>query len=108
MTRPNGLREIAGYADAIGPSKSSVDLHTDDSGTRSALIDDAHEAGLEVIVYTFRPENQFLGAFKDRGEEAARNEAGSLREIRQYIEAGIDGFFTDDPALGRQAVDAGK
>ena len=105
MMRPNGLREIAGYADAIGPPKSSVELRTDASGTQSALIDDAHEAGLEVIVYTFRPENQFLGAFKSEGADAARNEAGSIREMRQYIDAGIDALFTDDPALGRQAVD---
>ena len=43
-----------------------------------------------------------------RADPAARNEAGSIREMRAYIEAGIDGFFTDDPALGRRAVDAGR
>ena len=56
--------------------------------------------------YTFRPENYFLAAdFQDAAGPAARNLAGSLAEIRAYLAAGIDGFFADDPALGRQAVD---
>jgi glycerophosphoryl diester phosphodiesterase len=25
--------------------------------------------------------------------------------MRAFLEAGVDGFFTDDPALGRAAVD---
>ena len=106
MMKPNGLREIASYADAIGPSMKNVDLRTDDNGTRSALVDEAHAAGLKVIVYTFRPENYFLGsAFKGDGGEAARNDAGSVREMRGYIAAGLDAVFTDDPGLGRRAVD---
>ncbi|HEY5972304.1 MAG TPA: glycerophosphodiester phosphodiesterase [Pseudoxanthomonas sp.] len=106
MMKPNGLREIAGYADAIGPSMKNVDLHTDAAGTRSTLVDEAHAAGLKVIVYTFRPENYFLGsAFKGDGGAAARNDAGSVREMRSFIAAGVDAVFTDDPALGRRAVD---
>jgi glycerophosphoryl diester phosphodiesterase len=35
-----------------------------------------------------------------------RNEAGSIAEIRRYLETGLDGFFTDDPALGRAAIGA--
>ena len=44
------------------------------------------------------------------GEEdpAERNEAGSLAEMRRYIDAGIDGFFTDDPAIGRRAITASQ
>lgn len=107
MMKPNGLRDIASYADSIGPSISNVDLHTDTSGTHSVLVDAAHEAGLKVIVYTFRPENYFLGsAFKGDGGDGARNEAGSVREMQRYLAAGIDALFTDDPALGRRAVDA--
>ena len=51
-----------------------------------------------------RPEAQPL-ALPFGGEPAARNDAASLREIRAYLSAGLDGFFTDDPALGRLAVD---
>ena len=107
MMEPDGLRGIAGYADAIGPSTRSVGLRIGASGPHSALVDAAHGAGLKVVVYTFRPENHFHGpAFKDGGAAAARNETGSVREMRGFIAAGIDALFTDDPALGRRAVDA--
>jgi glycerophosphoryl diester phosphodiesterase len=106
MLKPRGLREIAGYADAIGPSAKLLDLRTDDGNPRSELVEAAHEAGLQVIVYTFCPENYFLGsAYKGDGGDGARNEAGSVREMQAYIAAGIDALFTDDPALGRRAVD---
>ncbi|MFV8526861.1 glycerophosphodiester phosphodiesterase, partial [Ralstonia pseudosolanacearum] len=35
----------------------------------------------------------------------ARNVSGSIQEIQAFLRAGVDGFFTDDPAVGRQAVD---
>jgi glycerophosphoryl diester phosphodiesterase len=106
LMKPNGLREIAGYADAIGPSAKSIDLRIDTTGSHSTLVDEAHAAGLKMVAYTFRPENYFLGsAFKGDGGAAARNEAGSVREMRSFIAAGIDALFTDDPALGRRAVD---
>ena len=38
------------------------------------------------------------------GALTARNEAGSIAEMKRYIATGIDGFFTDDPALGRAAL----
>lgn len=107
MMKPNGLREIAGYADAIGPSTKNLNLRTDASGSHSALVEAAHEAGLKVVVYTFRPENHFHGsAFKSDGGAKARNEDGSVREMQSFIAAGIDALFTDDPALGRRAVDS--
>ncbi|WP_241485832.1 hypothetical protein, partial [Acinetobacter seifertii] len=28
----------------------------------------------------------------------------ALKEFEAYFKAGVDGVFTDDPALGRQAV----
>jgi glycerophosphoryl diester phosphodiesterase len=43
--------------------------------------------------------------FRDAAGEGARNPAGSIAEIQHYLAAGVDAFFTDDPALGRQAVD---
>lgn len=106
MMKPDGLRRIAVYADAIGPSTKTVGLRIDATGPRSALVDAAHEEGLKVVVYTFRPENHFHDpAFKDAGGAAARNETGSVQEMRSFIAAGIDALFTDDPALGRRAVD---
>jgi glycerophosphoryl diester phosphodiesterase len=109
MSGPSGLRAIAGYADAVGVHKRALALQPDAATARSALVDAAHAAGLQVFAYTFRPENQLLGeAYRDGGSPAARNEAGSIREMRDYIRAGIAGLFTDDPALGRRAVDAGR
>ncbi|MGP1667168.1 MAG: glycerophosphodiester phosphodiesterase [Rhodanobacter sp.] len=108
MMTPEGLREIATYADAIGPDARAV-IPLDGAGrlsTPTALVRDAHAVGLEVHVYTFRPENQFQARNFRHGEDLnTRNEAGSVAEIRAYLEAGIDAFFTDDPALGRIAVD---
>ncbi len=108
MMTPEGLKAIAAYADAIGPSiRSIVPLGKDGRlAAATTLVRDAHAAGLEVHPYTFRPENHFLAAdFRDGAGDAARNEAGSVAEIRAYLATGIDAFFTDDPALGRRAVD---
>ncbi|CAN5375528.1 glycerophosphodiester phosphodiesterase [soil metagenome] len=108
MTTPAGLREMATYADVVAPQvRGVIPLGTDGKlGKPTALVANAHAAGLLVRVWTFRPENHFLAAdFKSSGGDAARNPAGSIAEIRRYIATGIDGFFTDDPALGRAAVD---
>ncbi|KAG9612454.1 hypothetical protein KCV01_g1871, partial [Aureobasidium melanogenum] len=108
MMTPAGLKAIATYADAIGPStRSIIPLGKDGKLAPVApLVHDAHNAGLEVHPYTFRPENHFLAAdFRNDAGDAARNEEGSVKEIRAYLATGIDAFFTDDPALGRKAVD---
>ena len=107
MCTPAGLREIAQYADVIAPpTRSLIPLKKDGSLDQpSSLVDDAHKAGLRVEPWTFRPENHFLAAdFRNNAGDAARNEAGSIAEIKRYIATGLDGFFTDDPALGRAAV----
>lgn len=102
MMTADGLREVATYADAIGPAYRDLDP----TQGRSRLVADAHAVGLQVIVYTFRPENYFLEAeYRSDGGPAARHDAGSIAQIRASLALGIDAFFTDDPALGRQAVD---
>jgi glycerophosphoryl diester phosphodiesterase len=109
MCTPAGLRDIAQYADVVAPpTRSIIPLKKDGSlAEPTSLVDDAHKAGLRVEPWTFRPENQFLAAdFRDNGSLQARNEAGSIAEMKRYIAVGLDGFFTDDPALGRAAVGA--
>jgi glycerophosphoryl diester phosphodiesterase len=108
MMTPAGLHDIARYADAIGPSiRAIIPLKFDHMlGTPTALVHDAHAAGLEVHPYTFRPENYFLPLNLWQGVDPRNfNETGSIAEIRTYLDAGIDAFFTDDPALGRKALD---
>jgi glycerophosphoryl diester phosphodiesterase len=107
MCTPAGLRDIAQYADVVAPpTRSIIPLKKDGTlDAPSSLVEDAHKAGLRVEPWTFRPENHFLAAdFRNSAGDAVRNEAGSIAEIKRYIATGIDGFFTDDPALGRAAL----
>ena len=104
-----GLRETARYANGIGPDKNMVIARNaqNNLGTPTSLVANAHAAGLIVHPYTFRPENPFLPEELRRGSTASPSERGDLlAEITVYLQAGIDGFFTDDPAIGRAALDA--
>jgi len=108
MMTPAGLHEVAGYADAIGPHiRAIVPLDAQERfGPPTALVRDAHAAGLEVHPYTFRPENHFLPkSLWQGGDPGTCNEAGAIADIRAGLAAGIDAFFTDAPAIGRKAVD---
>ena len=108
MLTPLGLREVATYANGIGPEKSLVIPrdHAGGLGAPTALVANAHAAGLTVHPYTFRPENSFLPRpLRAPGGDATRSPDGMVREVQAFIAAGVDGFFTDDPALGRRAVD---
>ena len=90
------LRQVPEYADAIGIAKSLAD-------ERSVAL--AHELGLEVHVWTFRAENQFLPEDLRAGADPAGH--GDLEgEIRRFLALGIDGFFTDFPAIGVQVRNA--
>lgn len=109
MERPAGLAAIARYADAVGPPiRAVIPLRADGRLDRpTGLVAQAHRAGLQVHAYTFRPENLFLAReFRQGDAPRARAARGSVAEIRRYLATGIDAFFTDDPALGRQALQA--
>ena len=109
MVTPAGLRDVVRYADVIAPPvRAIISLGTDQKlGSPTTLVADAHRAGLLVHIWTFRPENFFLAAdFRDAQGAAGFNPAGSVKEIQTYLSTGIDGFFTDDPALGRKALAA--
>lgn len=109
LMTPEGLRAIAAYAEIVGPwTRTLMPEQADGTlGEAAPLMRDAKAAGLQVWPYTFRPENHFLPRAQREGDDPrARNEAGAIAEIRAYLALGIGGFFTDDPALGRRAVDA--
>ena len=107
MTRPEGLRDIAQYARGIGVHKNLVLPRGggDRLQPATALVKDAHTAGLVVHVFTLRAENQFLPAELRQG--AGLQGTGDLEaEATAFLKAGIDGFFTDFPAVGVRARDA--
>ena len=107
MLRPEGLRDIAAYARGIGVHKSLViprDGHQR-SLPATSLVRDAHAAGLLVHVWTLRAENEFLPAERRAGPEPAA--LGDMAgEAALFLKAGVDGFFTDHPAIGVAARDA--
>ena len=62
MTTAVGLKEISTYADVLGPDKAQIFPRdaAGNTGAPTSLVTDAHHAGLKVVPYTFRAENQFL------------------------------------------------
>jgi glycerophosphoryl diester phosphodiesterase len=107
LLTPEGLAAIARYARAIGVAKDLV-LPRDAANRllpATPLVAAAHRAGLLVHVWTLRRENEFLPAPLRRGTDPAA--AGDLAgEAALFLAAGVDGFFTDNPAEGVAARDA--
>lgn len=94
-TSPAGLAQIASYADILAPEKSLLLRFGEGAGgTPTGLVEAAHEAGLQVVVWTFRPENYFLPS-EFRLDHDPRDLGNSSSEIARYIALGIDGLFTD-------------
>lgn len=109
MATAGGLKAVAAYADAIGVEKTMVVPRTE-NGTLAApttLVADAHKAGLQVHVWTFRPENYFLPTDLRRGEGLAER-GDAPAEIRAFLAAGIDGFFSDSVVDAVRAKTAPK
>jgi len=107
MATAAGLIEIAEYADAVGFCKN-VMIPRDSEGFlkpgTSTAIPDAHAAGLTVIGWTFRRENTYLPAdFRRISVPYDPNAPGDLQgEIRTFLAAGMDGYFTDNPDIGSE------
>jgi glycerophosphoryl diester phosphodiesterase len=96
LTTPAGLAGIAGYADAIGPDKDQVIARDGDGalGAPTALVAEAHAAGLLVHPYTFRNENQFLPT-NLRSSTLDGDYGDCFAEYAAFFAAGVDGLFTD-------------
>ena len=98
LITPDGLAEIATYADGIGPSKRRI-VGTDSDNNLlepTTLVEDAHVAGLQVHPYTFRDEDVFLANDYNGNEEA---------EYDQFYSLGVDGLFSDNPDTARLVLD---
>ncbi len=113
LLTPEGLTEVAEYADGIGPWKrliipaETVDANGDGKPddlngdgeindadrvlqAATTLIDDAHGAGLLVHPYTFRREDVFLASDYNGDPEL---------EYEQFYNLGVDGVFSDNPDI---------
>jgi glycerophosphoryl diester phosphodiesterase len=95
---PAGLTELSRWIDGLGPEKSQVLPATPDA-TPTPLVANAHAAGLNVIPYTFRAENQFLPAHLRVGTDPTAY-GKAIDEQAAFWNAGVDGIFTDMPDIG--------
>lgn len=84
------LEKIANYAQAIGVNKNLL-IPRDNSGyllAPTALVENAHQAGLSVHAWTFRDEDSFLPT----------NFLGNPQaEYQLFFNLDIDGVFSDNP-----------
>jgi glycerophosphoryl diester phosphodiesterase len=120
FTTDAGLKEVAKYADGLGPWKVYIqstavrDANGDgtigdengdgliDGADRkvlppTTLVDRAHAAGLQIHTWTFRDEARRL-AYDDHGDP--------LREYARYFQIGVDGVFSDFSDTAVAARDA--
>ena len=99
LATPAGLRAIARYADIVGPSKGYI-VPRDATGASlppTTFVQDAHAAGLDVVPYTFRNENQFLPLeLRSNGGADPNAYGNAIAEFQQFFALGVDGVFTDN------------
>jgi glycerophosphoryl diester phosphodiesterase len=110
LMTPEGLAQIKTYADGIGPWKPYLasaaqvpgadgkprDLNGDGKITDAdrvllpptAVIKNAHAAGLFVHAYTFRNEKELL---------VSNYQGDPKAEYKRFFELGVDGLFSDFP-----------
>jgi glycerophosphoryl diester phosphodiesterase len=90
LRSPEGLAEVATYADGIGPWLNQIYLGRDEAGEvlLSDLAARAHALGLLVHPYTFRRDELPAGI----------SSFGELLDIF-FTQAGVDGVFTDFPDI---------
>src|SRR5918992_5554935 len=103
LATPEGLAEIATYAQGIGVNKNLV-IPRDENDNLiepTSLIDDAHAAGLIVHAWAFRDENTFLPNDFRVGDpsdpEFPMTPGDAVGEQALFLEQGLDGLFTDQP-----------
>lgn len=81
-----GLREIARYADGIGPAIDHVLITRDGRLQATSLVAEAHRHGLLVHPYTLR---------RDVLPEGGPGFEEYMKAL--FLDAGVDGIFTDFP-----------
>ena len=103
MTSATGLKDIAAYAQGVGPEYTMVIPTVDGGlGPATALVADAHAAGLAVHPWTVRAENAFLPPKLRNGTDPMVH--GDVDALYHALyAAGIDGLFSDFPGLAAKA-----
>lgn len=87
LLQPEGLAEVARYADGIGPALTALfDVKKGKPVKPSAVVKNAHALGLVVHPYTVR-------------KDAQPKFAGTTERMLELLfrEAGVDGVFADHP-----------
>ncbi|MBX9572497.1 MAG: glycerophosphodiester phosphodiesterase [Candidatus Obscuribacterales bacterium] len=109
MVTVEGLKEIAQYADGIGPNKNLIYPRSKDGSIDKAsdLVLNAHKAGLQVHPWTFRNENNFLPENLRSGDQKASDAPSlygdAIREYELFYDAGVDGVFSESPDTALEA-----
>jgi glycerophosphoryl diester phosphodiesterase len=93
-------RLVAAYASGVGPSKSML--------ASAADVAVFHKAGLVVHPYTFRGPTTAVARrpLDEKQSNGSTARQAVIAEIQRFIAFGIDGGFTDYPALWKEAVAA--
>lgn len=107
MAKTEGLKALARHVDGVGLERAMVIPRDADGnlGEQTPVVADAHAAGLQVHVWTFRPENYFLPADRRAGDDLSARGDGA-GEIEAYLRAGIDGLFSDSVTVAVKARNA--
>lgn len=96
------LADIAEYAAGVGPSK---ELLIDHDSCATGYLETAHEMNLSVHPWTFRddypPTRNEPGWGKGCADFSYYTDIRS--ELREYLETGVDGVFTDFPDTAVEA-----
>jgi glycerophosphoryl diester phosphodiesterase len=95
---PELAREVAAYAQGAGPAKQML--------TDKSNVETFHAAGLVVHPYTFRGTTGPV-IRKPLDQVESNNQTTRqliIADINRYLEMGIDGGFTDYPALWKEAI----
>ena len=97
MATPAGLKEIARYADGVGPSKDYI-VPRDATGRSLApttFVKDAHKAGLRrPPVHVPQREHVPAAGTAQLPDPAAYGNA--IAEYEQFFALGVDGMFSDN------------
>ena len=107
MLTPGGLKDIEAYATWVAPEKKWVLPQGADGYLTgpTAVVGDAHDVGLKVVVWTLREENKYMAAdFRNGTDPLAKGDIAA--EVTAFLDAGVDGVFADYPDSAVRARNA--